>query len=293
MSSEDGGARATTTTTTNGGDDVELSASRAHDGLPSSERGNDGLGAQESVSEVVGEVFSGYTCHSIERGRVHPGDIAEAASLASIDLPPAKYPLFDAIGDDFVETGKLSKLQLEGVMFACQKHCEFAPDGKRSGFMIGDGAGVGKGRQISGIIIDNFVRGRRKAVWISSSGDLHRDAERDLSDLGSTIKVINSCPELDRETRAFGLSKEYQEGVLFTTYSTLVSKTQKKSRLDQIVNWFGGEDAEGVVIFDECHKAKNFSASSDSGSKVAAAVIAFQERCPRARVCVRERHRYL
>ena len=318
MSSEDGGARATTTTTTNGGDDVELSASRAHDGLPSSERGNDGLGAQESVSEVVGEVFSGYTCHSIEvrrartrsrrdgcfckmiqnrrltghilfhrraqRGRVHPGDIAEAASLASIDLPPAKYPLFDAIGDDFVETGKLSKLQLEGVMFACQKHCEFAPDGKRSGFMIGDGAGVGKGRQISGIIIDNFVRGRRKAVWISSSGDLHRDAERDLSDLGSTIKVINSCPELDRETRAFGLSKEYQEGVLFTTYSTLVSKTQKKSRLDQIVNWFGGEDAEGVVIFDECHKAKNFSASSDSGSKVAAAVIAFQERCPRARV---------
>ena len=67
MSSEDGGARATTTTTTtNGGDDVELSASRAHDGLPSSERENDGLGAQESVSEVVGEVFSGYTCHSIE-----------------------------------------------------------------------------------------------------------------------------------------------------------------------------------------------------------------------------------
>ena len=66
MSSEDGGARATTTTTTNGGDDVELSASRAHDGLPSSERGNDGLGAQESVSEVVGEVFSGDACHSIE-----------------------------------------------------------------------------------------------------------------------------------------------------------------------------------------------------------------------------------
>lgn len=35
--------------------------------LPASERGaNDGLGAQESVSEVVGEVFSGYACTSIE-----------------------------------------------------------------------------------------------------------------------------------------------------------------------------------------------------------------------------------
>lgn len=215
---------------------------------------------------------------------MHPGDIAEAASLASIDLPPAKYPLFDALGEDFVSSGKLSKLQLEGVLYACQKHCEFAPDGKRAGFMIGDGAGVGKGRQISGIIIDNYVRGRRNAVWISSSNDLHRDAERDLNDLGSTIKVINSCPELDRETRAFGLSKDYQEGVLFTTYSTLVSKTQKKSRLDQIISWFGGESAEGVVIFDECHKAKNFSASAETGSKVAAAVIEFQNRCPKARI---------
>ena len=35
-------------------------------GLPSSDKANDGLGAHESVSEVVGEVFSGYTCQSIE-----------------------------------------------------------------------------------------------------------------------------------------------------------------------------------------------------------------------------------
>ena len=78
----------------------------------------------------------------VQRGKIHPGDIAEAASLASIELPAAKYPLFDALGAEFVETGKLSKLQLEGVMYACQKHCEFAPDGKRAGFMIGDGIGT-------------------------------------------------------------------------------------------------------------------------------------------------------
>ena len=78
MSSEDGGARATTTTT-NGDDDDELSASR---GLPSSERGNDGLGAQESVSEVVGEVFSGYTCHSIEVRRTRAVVLVETDAFS-------------------------------------------------------------------------------------------------------------------------------------------------------------------------------------------------------------------
>lgn len=38
-----------------------------------------------------------------------------------------------------------------------------------AGFFIGDGAGVGKGRQIAGIIMDNFARGRRQAVWLSTS----------------------------------------------------------------------------------------------------------------------------
>ena len=53
-----------------------------------------------------------------------------------------------------------------------------------AGFFIGDGAGVGKGRQIAGIIMDNYARGRRRAVWVSTSSDLHHDAERDLQDLG-------------------------------------------------------------------------------------------------------------
>jgi hypothetical protein len=41
--------------------------------------------------------------------------------------------------------------------------------GAGAGFFIGDGAGVGKGRQIAGIIMDNYARGRRQAVWLSTS----------------------------------------------------------------------------------------------------------------------------
>jgi hypothetical protein len=54
-------------------------------------------------------------------------------------------------------SGQLSSLQLESVVYAGQRHQCFLPDGKtRAGFFIGDGAGVGKGRQISGIIYDNW-----------------------------------------------------------------------------------------------------------------------------------------
>lgn len=41
--------------------------------------------------------------------------------------------------------GKLSALQLEAVVYACQTHQKFLPSGERLGFFIGDGAGVGKG----------------------------------------------------------------------------------------------------------------------------------------------------
>lgn len=47
------------------------------------------------------------------------------------------------------------------------------------------------------------------------SSDLHLDARRDLRDLGCHINVINNVQALDRESRALGMAKDYQEGVLF------------------------------------------------------------------------------
>jgi hypothetical protein len=75
----------------------------------------------------------------------------------------------DGIGDP---TGKLSRLQLEGVLYACQRHQQIRADGTRCGFFLGDGAGIGKGRQIAGVILDNCARGRVKHVWFSISSDL-------------------------------------------------------------------------------------------------------------------------
>lgn len=55
-----------------------------------------------------------------------------------------------------------------------------------SNTFVGDGAGVGKGRTIAGIIYENYLKGRKKALWISVSNDLKYDAERDLQDIGAS-----------------------------------------------------------------------------------------------------------
>lgn len=150
------------------------------------------IGGEESAPEALSkEVFTPYHCRSLDRGLPHCGDIAEAASLAAIDLPAATYPLWDALPRELIESGQLSALQLEGVLYACQRHCEILPSGERAGFFIGDGAGVGKGRQLAGILLDNLARGRRKHVWVSISNDLHLDAERDLRDIG--CRGFSSC----------------------------------------------------------------------------------------------------
>ena len=51
-----------------------------------------------------------------------------------------------------------------------------------------------------------------------------------------------------------------------------------------MVDWLGGGAGwDGVLVFDECHKAKNFT-TENGGTKVAAAVIELQKKLPMARV---------
>jgi hypothetical protein len=75
------------------------------------------------------------------------------------------------------------------LLSLCFSHARTHAHTTGAGFFIGDGAGVGKGRQVSGIILDNFARGRRQHVWLSTSTDLVKDAERDLRDLGVHLKA--------------------------------------------------------------------------------------------------------
>ena len=117
---------------------------------------------EASEAERDTEIYDDYSCRSLCFGVPHPSEIAEPRGLASVSLPAPSYPLRDSLDrcNNIVDAGLLSSLQLEGVQFACQRHQLMLSSGTRAGFFLGDGAGVGKGRQIAGMIADNLARGR-------------------------------------------------------------------------------------------------------------------------------------
>ncbi|KAG7374783.1 RNA methylase [Nitzschia inconspicua] len=188
----------------------------------------------------------------------------------------------------------LSPLQLEGVLLAIQRHRRVhhhhSSTSTRAGFFLGDGAGIGKGRQISAIIRDSCCRGRTRHVWLSVSRELVQDAKRDLADVGVHIAVHDGTSFLGDKKNAPGLGRT-ERGCLFLTYNLLVST----SRLEQIVAWLAGTEHSkgayhdkvaseqsfgGLIIFDEAHKAKNLL----QNTKTAQLVLQLQRRLPNARV---------
>ncbi|XP_056373366.1 protein strawberry notch homolog 2 isoform X3 [Hyla sarda] len=220
------------------------------------------------------ETYADYMPSKSKLGIQHPDRVVETSTLSSVPPPDVTYML--SLPSSIVEKGLLSALQLEAIVYACQQHEVVLPCGQRAGFLIGDGAGVGKGRTVSGIILQNFLMGRKKALWFSVSNDLRCDAERDLRDIEASGIPVHALSKIKYgDTSA-------TEGVLFATYSALIGESQAggqhRTRIKQIIEWCG-ENFEGVIVFDECHKAKNASCT-----KMGRAVLDLQNNLPLARV---------
>ena len=193
-----------------------------------------------------------------------------------------------SLPEDVINQRKLSALQLESIVYASQQHEQFLPDGNRAGFLIGDGAGVGKGRTIAGVIFENYLKGRKRAIWVSVSNDLKYDAERDLKDIGADKVDVFFLSKMKYAKINSAVNNNVKKGVLFATYSALIGESQGggkyKSRLKQILHWCG-DDFDGCIIFDECHKAKNLCPSgAGKPTKTGQTVLELQNKLPKARV---------
>ena len=224
------------------------------------------------LSETLYEPY-GLQSLRIPGAQQHPTKLVQSAAMASVAPPKPKYQPHLPVG--LVEQGLLSDAQLESVIYAGEAHSqhlvgrwtvdatfdkvEAAPDDSetavafRKGWFLGDGTGAGKGRQVAGIILDNWLKGRRRAVWISKSDKLLEDAQRDWRALGQELLLVTPLARFRQ-----GTPIRLEQGILFTTYATLRSDARegRVSRVQQIVDWLG-TDFDGVIVFDESHAMQN------------------------------------
>lgn len=229
----------------------------------------------------------------------HPTHLVESAAMASIAAPKPSY--VPSLPERTVTARLLSAAQLETVIYAGEAwsrdlHGRFShsssevalkedPDGQlyRTGFFLGDGTGAGKGRQAAACILDQWLKGYRRHIWISKNAPLLEDAQRDWTAIGGLPSDI-----LDLARWKIGEEITAPEGILFVPYGTLRSSRVEDTRLDQIVRW-AGEDFEGVIVFDEAHEMGGVAGGEGAlgqkqGSLQGIAGVLLQNTLPRARV---------
>ena len=229
----------------------------------------------------------------------HPTPLVESVAMGSIAAPmPEAVP---QLPNGLVAKGLLSAAQAETLIYAANAHARnlpgrFEPEDKgcslkasaegqtyRQGYFLGDGTGAGKGRQVASVILDRWVRGERRHIWISKNEALLEDARRDWAALGGLPIDIQPLASWK-----LGTSIAMREGILFVTYPTLRSGRNDATRLDQILAW-AGDDFDGVIVFDEAHAMANAAGGEGSrgkvkGSEQGIAGVRLQNLLPRARV---------
>ncbi|MCA1470744.1 strawberry notch family protein [Bradyrhizobium sp. IC3195] len=235
----------------------------------------------------------------------HPTKLVQSAAMASVAPPKPSYR--PHLPSSLVADGVLSDAQVESIIYAGEAHSEFlagswtvdatfdvvaaARDDAenavrfRRGWFLGDGTGAGKGRQVAGILLDNWLNGRRRAVWISKSDKLIEDAQRDWSALGMERLLVTPLSRFRQ-----GTPIRLSEGILFATYATLRTdeRGEKLSRVSQIVESLGS-DFDGVIVFDESHAMQNAAGGKgergdQAASQQGRAGLRLQHALPNARV---------
>ncbi|KAI5695682.1 hypothetical protein M8J75_001855 [Diaphorina citri] len=219
----------------------------------------------------VAETYADYMPTKLKIGRKHPDPVVETASLSSVEPTNVWYSI--SIPESTIKTGALSALQLEAITYASQAHEQFLPDGTRA-FLVTE---------------LEWGKGRKRALWVSVSNDLKYDAERDLKDIGAPKIEVHAMNKFKYAKISSAPNGNVKKGVIFSTYSALIGESNSaggayKTRLKQLLQWCG-EDFDGLIVFDECHRAKNLCpVGSTKPTKTGLTVLELQNKLPKARV---------
>ena len=202
---------------------------------------------------------------AIRCASAHPTALVESIAMGSITAPRPSY--VPTLSQAVVEAKTLSDAQLETLIYAgdaferdipglfspAQEGIPLSPDedgrAYSTGFFLGDGTGAGKGHQVAAIILDQWLRERRKHIWISKTETLLEDARRDWTAFGGLALDIQHLNQWK-----LGTPIGAAEGILFLTYAALRSnRGDNGTRLQQILEWVGNDD-DGMIVFDEAHE---------------------------------------
>ena len=234
----------------------------------------------------------------IDGATPHPDALVESLAMASVPPPAPRYrpmlpgrsvrALSDAQLEVVIQAGDAFERDLPGRFRTNAAGDRLIEDENgtayRTGFYIGDGTGVGKGREAAGCIMDQWCQGRRKAVYLSKSSALEVEAKRDWTALGG-LSVDIQC----LDTFPLGSPITMPSGILFSTYATLRSQRHDEaSRLQQILDWLG-PDFDGIIVIDEAHALANAAGTETQfgaakGSEQGLAGVRLQNALPRARI---------
>jgi RNA polymerase sigma factor (sigma-70 family) len=269
----------------------------------------------QTDEKLTDAVFDNYRPRIVVPGTTMPPvEVQESSAMASVNpITPTYRPALPKEiyqPQQGAKEGRISALAVESVVLAGNSHQDFIPvaftnderaefervngypppDRLRGGFFIGDGTGMGKGRQVMGVILDNWLQGRKKAIWLTEKPPLINDAKRDADDVAGMAKHIF---DVSKVKLADPISN--QTGIAFVTYATLRSEEKtptpgqkSKTRVQQLVDWFG-RDFDGVIAMDESHNmANNTPMKGKRGmtkpSEQAMAGLDLQRRLPNARI---------
>ncbi|MGD0420565.1 MAG: strawberry notch-like NTP hydrolase domain-containing protein [Xanthobacteraceae bacterium] len=210
-----GGARPQRNLGPAGGDDAAATARSERVELEHAEPGSQG------AAEISDSLYDQYRPQRVKvpGAKPHPSKLVESAAMASVPPPAPTYK--PSLPRAVIEKGLLSDAQIEPVIYAGEAHAKMLPaaegePARRKGFFIGDGTGVGKGREVAGIILDNWNQGRTKAVWVSEKRKLLTDAKRDWKGLQQNPDHLFDVGKVKT-----GEPIDAKKGIAFVTYDTL------------------------------------------------------------------------